>query len=126
MQQRDGDRVYAVIGEIATGSGTSSSSAQISDSPAHDIESIETHLGNAGAATGLGTVAVAALCLDRRMLRESSPATGPSYWMRNRAEGPRRARVWETSLGDNHASLVLEEFDGESADDRGGNLCGPE
>ena len=40
------------------------------------------------------------------------PATGPGYWMSNRAEGPRRARVWETSLGDNHASLVFEEFGG--------------
>jgi acyl transferase domain-containing protein/3-hydroxymyristoyl/3-hydroxydecanoyl-(acyl carrier protein) dehydratase len=113
--QRDGDRVYAVIGEIATGSGTSSSSASIGDRSAHDIESIETHLGNAGAATGLGTVAMAALCLDRRILPGSDPASGPSYWIRNRAEGPRRARVSETSLGDNHASLILEEFEGKRA-----------
>ena len=44
----------------------------INDNGAQEIGSIEADLGNAGAATGLATVAKAALCLDRRML----PALG--------------------------------------------------
>ena len=43
--ERDGDRVYAVIGEIATGSGTSPSVTSISDHPAQDIGSIEAYVG---------------------------------------------------------------------------------
>ena len=51
--QRDGDRIYAVIGEVATGSGMSASFPSISDHSAQEIGSIEADLGNAGAATGL-------------------------------------------------------------------------
>jgi acyl transferase domain-containing protein/3-hydroxymyristoyl/3-hydroxydecanoyl-(acyl carrier protein) dehydratase len=107
--QRDGDHVYAILGEVATGWGTDASFHTFSGSSAQEIASIETDLGNVGAATGLATVAKAALCLERRILPAPGVFNEPSFWMRNRAEGPRRAQVNVTSLGDNHGRVVLEE-----------------
>jgi acyl transferase domain-containing protein/3-hydroxymyristoyl/3-hydroxydecanoyl-(acyl carrier protein) dehydratase len=107
--QQDGDRIYAVVGEVATGWGTNASFPPINEHTTQEIGSIEADFGNAGAATGLGTVAKAAFCLDRHILPSEHPSTGPAYWTRNRAEGPRRARVTCSSLADNHASVILEE-----------------
>ena len=109
--QRDGDRIYAVLGEVTTGWGTRASCATNNGNIAEEIASIEADLGNAGAATGLATVAKAVLCLDRRILPALGSDNGPSFWMRNRAEGPRRAQVSASSLGDNHGHVVLEEFE---------------
>ena len=60
-----------------------------------------------GAADGLVSVAMAAFCLQRQIL----PADrGPSqFWLRNRADGPRRAEVSATSIGGNDARVILEE-----------------
>jgi acyl transferase domain-containing protein/3-hydroxymyristoyl/3-hydroxydecanoyl-(acyl carrier protein) dehydratase len=85
-------------------------------------------LGWAGAATGLASVAKAAICLNQQILpgsrlpldgvpqiagRDSSffrPA-GAQFWLNNRASGPRRACVAASSLGGGWHHLVLEEFD---------------
>ena len=89
---------------------------QISDdrapvASADEIETIESDLGNAGAALGLASVAKAALCLDRRILPEEGTDSRPRFWMRNRAEGPRRARVTAVSLGGNTGAVILEEHE---------------
>jgi acyl transferase domain-containing protein/3-hydroxymyristoyl/3-hydroxydecanoyl-(acyl carrier protein) dehydratase len=90
------------------------------------LGSLVEEIGPAGAAAGLASVAKAALCLDQqilppsrgsiRWLRDELPfselASRPraaQFWLRNRAEGPRRAAVSATSLGRNHAHVILEE-----------------
>jgi acyl transferase domain-containing protein/3-hydroxymyristoyl/3-hydroxydecanoyl-(acyl carrier protein) dehydratase len=113
---RDGDRVYAILGEIATSSGNDFSLAP--GSLAHEIESIEADLGNAGAATGLATVAKGALCLGHRILPGDNGGNGPSFWMRNRAQGPRRARMNVTSLGGVRGHVELEEFGDDTSTGR--------
>ena len=72
--RRDGDRIYATIGEVMTGSGRGFSLPTNSESSAREIGSIEDDLGHAGAAAGLASIARAALCLDRRIV----PAGGPA------------------------------------------------
>ena len=91
--------------------------------PLQEIASIETDLGDAGAGCRYSaTVAKAALCLDRRILPALGSVDGPSFWMRNRAEGPRRARVSVSSLGDNHGHVTLEEFGENRLTERRGPL----
>jgi 3-hydroxymyristoyl/3-hydroxydecanoyl-(acyl carrier protein) dehydratase len=111
--RHDGDRIYAVIAEVATGSRIDENVR--SNGHGQEIESIEASLGSAGAATGLATVAKAALCLDSKILPSTGPSDGPRFWMRNRSEGARRARVSATSLGGHHGRVGLEEFDHDRA-----------
>ena len=118
--QRDGDRVYAILGEVATSSGTHASYLPINS--CEEIESIQTDFGHAGAATGLATVAKGALCLSRRIMPTGGMQSEPGFWMRNRAEGPRRARMSVASLGGVHGHVELEEF-GDSGDDRARGQC---
>jgi len=97
------------------------------------LGSIVGDLGHAGAAMGLASVAKAALCLDQqiipgarqgaRRLRQiaSLPLSvfvpsGSQYWLRNRAEGPRRAAVSAAGLGGARQFVVLEEFEDEPAE----------
>ena len=107
--KRSGDRIYAILRGIVTGCGPDAPGLTTNDSAAQQIASVQAELGNAGASTGLGTVAKAALCLDRRILPTPGPANAPSFWIRNRAEGPRRAQVSVSSLGGNHGHVFLEE-----------------
>ncbi len=96
------------------------------------VGSIMDDLGWAGAATGLAAVAKVAICLDQQMIpgvRKSSRwpnevwsqargavvPEGPQFWVRNRAEGPRRAAVSATSLCGRAQHVVLEEFEGGNA-----------
>jgi acyl transferase domain-containing protein/3-hydroxymyristoyl/3-hydroxydecanoyl-(acyl carrier protein) dehydratase len=82
---RDGDRVYALI--------DGSSSAGISIDAASDI-------GHAGAATGIASVVKAALSLHHEV-------HGKSYWLRNRADGPRQATVHVSNISGHHAQVSL-------------------
>ncbi len=93
--ERDGDKIYAIIADVTTGAKGGSRRSRDDRrqfSSAREIESIERDLGNAGAALGLASVAKAALCLHRRILPDEGTVKRPRFWMRNRAEGPRRAR----------------------------------
>ena len=97
------------------------------------LGSIVSDLGHAGAAMGLASVAKAALCLDNqiipgtragarsvRQVAAMPPSvfvpSGSQYWLRNRAEGPRRAAVCVSGLGGIPQFSVLEEFEGERAE----------
>jgi acyl transferase domain-containing protein/3-hydroxymyristoyl/3-hydroxydecanoyl-(acyl carrier protein) dehydratase len=86
--------------------------------------SIEAAIGRPGAASGLAAVVASALCLFQQMLpgpgcrmtadAEIGPpgdaASGrPRFWLRNRAEGPRRAAVTAIGLGGSYHHLILEE-----------------
>lgn len=100
---RDGDRIHALI-------GGSSERAVVIESPRRRI-------GWAGAAEGLAAVASAALGLEHAIippegkLNEASPGESPSvprYWLRNRADGPRRALVRARALGGAERFVALE------------------
>jgi acyl transferase domain-containing protein/3-hydroxymyristoyl/3-hydroxydecanoyl-(acyl carrier protein) dehydratase len=108
--QRAGDRIYAILRDVATACGNDASGSSANDSSARVVESIEADLGHAAAATGLASVAKAALCLDCRMLPPEGAGNDPRYWMRNRAEGPRRARVSLSALGGSHGHVDLDDF----------------
>jgi acyl transferase domain-containing protein/3-hydroxymyristoyl/3-hydroxydecanoyl-(acyl carrier protein) dehydratase len=115
--QHDGDHVYAILGEIVTGdvpSHTESRSRIERDEDCAEIESIEVDLGHAGAATGLASVAKAALCLDRQIFPADGAADGPRFWLRNRAEGVRRARVSVSGLGGMRWPCKLPERGGST------------
>ncbi|MCZ7649053.1 MAG: type I polyketide synthase [Planctomycetota bacterium] len=83
-------------------------------------------IGHAGAATGLAALVRACLCLHHRMLpplRQEGRATegldlgpaclaprAPQAWLRNRADGPRRAGVSVRGEGGSCAHALLEEY----------------
>src|SRR5262249_43513636 len=90
------------------------------------LASIGADIGQAGAAAGLASVVKAALCLHQQILPSPRPEArwprkvaaltppaflpaAPQYWLRNRADGPRRAAVSASSLGGNCIHVVLEE-----------------
>jgi acyl transferase domain-containing protein/3-hydroxymyristoyl/3-hydroxydecanoyl-(acyl carrier protein) dehydratase len=59
--------------------------------------------GHCGAALGLASVLAAVLCLDRQVLAPGR------YWIRDRADGPRRAEVCQHGSDGNCVTVVLEE-----------------
>ena len=92
----------------------------------HALGSITGDLGTAGAATGLAAVAKAALCLEAQIipglracpdwLCQSGAIPGPvllpegsQFWLRNRAQGPRRSVVAASNLAGLGQSVLLEE-----------------
>ena len=79
--QRDGDRIYAVIRDVGR---------RRDDAGVQPIESADADVGHTGAASGLVSFVKASLCLHHEVI----PRHGaPRYWVRNRADGPRRASV---------------------------------
>lgn len=94
-------------------------------SPFCALGSVKADIGHAGAASGLASLAKVCLCLHQEMLpplrnmtREQKGLSdfylpsAPQYWMRNRAEGPRRAALSSFSVDGNCAHVVLEAFEG--------------
>ena len=88
-------------------------------------------LGPCGAASGLAAVAKAALCIDEQIIpgvhpssacvRESAASSaavflpeGSQVWIRNRADGPRRAGVVTASKGGDCQLVTLAEDEHES------------
>ena len=59
-----------------------------------------------GAASGLATLVRAALCLYQQVLPD-----GPQHWLRDRADGPRRATVTAPGGGGEPVCVLLEEHE---------------
>lgn len=91
------------------------------------LGSVKNKIGHTGPASGLASLARAALALQREIipplkkplqaLPEFSSADdqwyfppGPQYWLRDRALGPRRAGVSSMSVDGNALHVILEEF----------------
>jgi len=91
--RRDGDRIYAVL-----------RAASDADSAAITVECADPEVGNTGAVSGLAALLKAAICISDQI----DPIRG-SYWARNRADGPRRARVRAGAGDANEIVVTLEE-----------------
>ena len=87
---RDGDRIYAVIRDVdAAGIPGIPGTARI-DAAAADV-------GHTGAASGLVSFVKASLCLHHEVI-PAGDGGAARYWLRDRADGPRRASVRSTSV----------------------------
>ncbi len=90
------------------------------------LGSAKADIGHSGAASGLASVVKTALCLYQEIvpgirnseafpstLRDAGfiPVRAPQYWLRNRADGPRRAAVNVLGIDGNCTHLVLEGYD---------------
>ena len=92
------------------------------------IGSAKADIGHAGAAAGLASLIKAALCLDQQVLpplrnlknlrydwvrsqRQFIAPTASHYWLRNQAEGPRRALVSGLGCDGSCSHVLLEGID---------------
>jgi acyl transferase domain-containing protein/3-hydroxymyristoyl/3-hydroxydecanoyl-(acyl carrier protein) dehydratase len=96
--RRDGDRIYAVIPNLdaATPPG------------AQPIEPADVDVGHTGAASGLVSFVKASLCLHHEVVPGGRDGGAPRYWLRDRADGPRRASVSSTGAAGERLHVVLE------------------
>ncbi|MGW8312314.1 MAG: beta-ketoacyl synthase N-terminal-like domain-containing protein [Desulfuromonadales bacterium] len=95
------------------------------------VGSSKADIGHAGAASGLASLIKAALCLDQQILpplrntqslrydwvrgkRSFLSANASQYWLRNRAEGPRRALVSGLGADGTCSQVLLEGVEGKS------------
>ncbi len=94
--------------------------------PVRHLGSVKADVGHAGAAAALASTVKTALCLYQEMLpplrglrsvradlspRDFLLAREPQYWLRNRADGPRRAGVSALGVDGGCCHLVLEEHE---------------
>lgn len=129
----DGDRIYAVLRGAGAASdhpdeetaqpameracidaGISLDSISLRESGDSTIRQI----GRCGAAEGLASLVKAALGLHHETLPPGIGSDSPSYWWRDRIDGPRRAAACATTLDGNSLCVLLEEA--ESAVERAG------
>ncbi len=115
---RDGDRIYAAIEGIGTAVGggidgpvnegvcaeACRRAGGINAATMPDLSAREEEIGNVGAAAGLASLVKACVCLSQEVL--PAPAR---FWLRNRADGPRRASVAATSIAGQCVHVVLRE-----------------
>ncbi len=93
------------------------------------VGSVKADIGHAGAAAGLASLVKAALCLQHKILPplrnlnslcpewvhtkgQFSAPSAPQYWLKNRADGPRRAMVSGIGSDSSCSHVVLEESTG--------------
>ena len=91
------------------------------------LGSVKADIGHAGSAAGLASLVKMALCLDQKILppvrylnrlryewirstRRFSAPEAPQYWLRNRADGPRRALVSSFGVDGTCSHALLEEY----------------
>lgn len=118
---RDGDRVYATIKEIGCAGCALEETGALADAEKDAycaLGSANADIGDAGAASGMASFIKSCLALyqeilppQRGLLAENGPFrahTTPAYWLRNRAEGPRRAAVSACAVGGDYVHVLLE------------------
>lgn len=116
--QRDGDRIYAVIRGLGVGNSVELAAARGKAEAGFEnsvsITTASNQIGHTGSASGLADLAKAALALHIEVLPAKAEAAS-QHWLRNRADGPRRAVVSATSVDGNAMSVVLEEAEAARA-----------
>jgi PfaB family protein len=128
--ERDGDKIYGVIRGIGAASGNEDSLSEAVDRAYKDsgINPVDTagnpfsifedttgDIGDAGAANGIASLVKTLLCLKHKILPASSSndnkITHPRHWLRNRADGLRRACFNSSSVDGNLVHVILEEYE---------------
>src|SRR5262249_49898035 len=97
---RDGDRIYAVIKGLAPQWADAYERGQ-------SLGNAEPDIGHTGAASGLAGLVKACLGLYQEILPHQ-PGKGSQYWLRNRADGPRRAAVNAVNFTGQSFHVALE------------------
>jgi acyl transferase domain-containing protein/3-hydroxymyristoyl/3-hydroxydecanoyl-(acyl carrier protein) dehydratase len=118
--RRDGDRIYAVIrGMGVANRGDAADSVRAATARARSeagfdnslpVTSAQAEVGHTGAASGLVNLAKAALALHVEVL-PGGDGNAPQHWLRDRADGPRRAATTATSVDGNAVHVVLESWE---------------
>ncbi|HKQ49626.1 MAG TPA: beta-ketoacyl synthase N-terminal-like domain-containing protein [Phycisphaerae bacterium] len=101
--QAAGDRIYAVLNpteDTARAEATRISAREF--------------VGRTGAADGMASLVMAALCLHHEILLPCDDSDLPTYWWHDRADGPRRAAVEAKSIDGADVCIVLEGFEQSS------------
>lgn len=106
------------------------------------IGSVKADIGHAGAAAGLASLVKAALCLQYKILPplrnlnslcsgwvhakgQFAAPSAPQYWLKNRADGPRRALVSGIGSDSSCSHVVLEEYTGAESLKENAPVCRP-
>jgi acyl transferase domain-containing protein len=105
-------------------------SASCGQEPPCALGTVTADVGHAGAASGLLSLIKAALCLHQQILpplrepaaglRPENPSAffiprGPQFWLRDRADGPRRAGVNTVGVDGNCVHVVLEGYEPQAS-----------
>ncbi|MDQ1257948.1 MAG: hypothetical protein QG656_2556, partial [Candidatus Hydrogenedentes bacterium] len=107
----DGDRVYAVVRGSDVGLQAASSGAERCT-----LGGAQSDIGHAGAASGLADLVKACLCLYQEVIppfrgKDAETPRNPRYWLRDRADGPRRAVVAAAGSDGSAVRVLLDSFD---------------
>ncbi|MGE3819739.1 MAG: beta-ketoacyl synthase N-terminal-like domain-containing protein, partial [Isosphaeraceae bacterium] len=116
--ERDGDRVFALIrGVEGSSGGPIDPMVTTPDLPPWSTSTERVAAGRApspfghvGAASGLLELLGAVVALDRRV-EPPSPSAGPRFWLRDRVEGPRTARVAGEGVDGGRVHVIVQEYE---------------
>ncbi len=75
------------------------------------VSSTEDAIGHAGAASGLAAFVRACLATYHEILPPARDSDAPEYWLRNRADGPRKAGMTGRSSDGNVVHIGIESFE---------------
>ncbi len=127
--RRDGDTVHAIIRGIGVSTGGAVPAfvpdeaanrraaerayceAAIDESSVAFVdlsESASRDIGHTGAASGLASLLKACFALEEQLLPPLRSSSRPSYWLRDRIDGPRRAAFSSFSVDGNCRHVILE------------------
>ncbi len=109
--ERDGDRVYAVIRGVGVAADADEATRRATADANIPLETAvpfdaATDLGNAGFVSG----ALSLVKACQALYQEVRPGDPTQYWLHNRANGPRRARVHSSGVDGSHFTFILEEY----------------
>lgn len=122
--ERDGDRVYAVIDDIGSGTNSSGNAAAAritkpkdplaasrydADSKLLGVHGVPA-VGDCGAAAGLVAVAAGIASLHQQVLPPDADRDA-QYWLRDRRDGARRAAVTAANIGGGTGYVLLSEYE---------------
>jgi acyl transferase domain-containing protein/3-hydroxymyristoyl/3-hydroxydecanoyl-(acyl carrier protein) dehydratase len=127
--ERDGDRIYCVIrgigvathgsidskkpSSVAAGTAARRAGAGSSVDLLEQSGSERMRSEHAGAADGLLAFVRTVICLYQQILPPTDRAPA-RFWLRDRADGPRRAEVTSSGVGGDTVHVVVEEHEGHS------------
>ncbi|MCI0705033.1 MAG: type I polyketide synthase, partial [Planctomycetia bacterium] len=109
--ERDGDRVYAVLRGVGVASDPEEAMNRATADAGVSAESTLA-LGDATpyvGGTGFASAGVELFKACVALYQEIIPGESPQFWLHNRADGPRRAKVSASGTDGSHFAFILEE-----------------